>query len=49
MLYMFIRGDQSGIDEIFRKEESKSVSDQNGASNYQLVELRVLTVYFTQA
>lgn len=41
MLYMFIRGDQSGIDEIFRKEESKSVSDQNGTSNYQLVELRV--------
>jgi len=41
MLYMFIRGDQSGIDEIFRKEELKSVSDQNGASNCQLVELRV--------
>ncbi|VDI21735.1 Hypothetical predicted protein [Mytilus galloprovincialis] len=29
ILYMFINGDSSGIDEVFRKDESKSVNDQS--------------------
>ncbi|CAG2248803.1 unnamed protein product [Mytilus edulis] len=40
ILYMFINGDSSGIDEVFRKDDSKSVSDQSTVPNCNVIELR---------
>ncbi|CAC5395586.1 unnamed protein product [Mytilus coruscus] len=37
---MFINGDSSGIEEVFRKDDSKSVSDQSTLPNCNVIELR---------
>ncbi|CAC5395570.1 unnamed protein product [Mytilus coruscus] len=37
---MFINGESSGIDEVFRKDDSKSVRDQSTVPNCNVIELR---------
>ena len=39
-LYMFINGDNTGIEELFRKEECKSVSESSTLPSINMVELR---------
>ena len=41
ILQQFISGDNSSIDEVFRKDDTKSVSEPTGTSNCHIIEMRV--------